>query len=70
MILILRNVAFCVILCRAGIRLKMKNLKELKWKILKLSFIPSTIEMVAVAVASYLILNIPIAWAFLLGFID
>ena len=66
---ILRSVAFCVILCKAGLRLKIKHLKLMKWNILKLSILPSSIEMLAITFSSYLILQTPLIWSFMLGYV-
>lgn len=66
---ILRNISFCVILCRAGLSLDMNSLFKLKWKIIKFSFIPCLIETLAFGIIGKFILNIPFSWAFLLGYV-
>ena len=64
---ILRNIAFCVILCRAGLSLNLNNILKIKWRILSLSFLPCLSEALALGVVGKFILNIPFSWAILLG---
>jgi len=66
---LLRNVAFCIILCRAGLSLHIESLFKLKWKIAKFSSIPCIVEACTVGVVSKFMLNIPFTWSFLLGFL-
>lgn len=64
---LLRNIAFCVILCRAGLSLEIESLIKLKWKIAKFSLVPNIFEAVVVGLAAKFLLNLPFTWAFLLG---
>lgn len=66
---LLRNMAFCVILCRAGLSLDLDKLKTMKFKILKFSIIPCLVESAIFAVVSVLILKLPFKWALLMGFV-
>jgi NhaP-type Na+/H+ or K+/H+ antiporter len=62
-----RNIAFCVILCRVGLRLDLKILRNLKWEITKLSALPCLIEAFVFAAIAYWLLKMPFLWALLLG---
>ena len=66
---LLRNIAFCVILCRAGLSLDLIKLKTMKLKIIKYSFIPCLIEAISFGLFAMWILKIPITWAILMGFV-
>lgn len=64
---LIRNVSFCVILCRAGLSLEIENLFNMKWKILKYSMIPNLCEATVIGIVSKFLLNIPTTWSFLSG---
>ncbi|CAF0984040.1 unnamed protein product [Brachionus calyciflorus] len=65
----LRNIAFCVILCRAGLSLDLVKLKSMKLKITLYAFIPCLTEAILFGIAAMLILKIPIGWSILMGFV-
>lgn len=64
---LLRNIAFCVILNRAGLSLEIDTIIKLKWKIIKFSAVPNTFEAISVGIVSKFLLGIPWTWSFLLG---
>lgn len=51
----------------AGLGLDAGALKKMIWMILNLAVIPVTVEVLGVAVASYLLLGLPWLWGLLLG---
>ena len=63
-----RGLALVVILIRAGLSLNPKQLRRLSLMVVRLAFVPCTIEAIAVACLSNLILGFPWTWAFMLGF--
>ncbi|XP_070544797.1 sodium/hydrogen exchanger 9B2-like [Ptychodera flava] len=65
----LRNVAFTVILIRAGLGLDASALKKLKVVCLCLASIPCLMECLTVAILGFLLLGFPWDWAFILGFV-
>ncbi|XP_074647339.1 sodium/hydrogen exchanger 9B2-like [Tubulanus polymorphus] len=65
----IRNIALVVILTRAGLGLDPKVLKKLSFVVLRLAFIPCIIEAVVVAITTYLLLDLPWVWGFMLGFV-
>ncbi|XP_051982698.1 sodium/hydrogen exchanger 9B2-like [Xyrauchen texanus] len=65
----LRNIALAVILVKAGLELDGKALRKLKAVCLRLSILPLTFEATTMAVVSYLLLGLPWAWGFILGFV-
>ncbi|XP_070544796.1 sodium/hydrogen exchanger 9B2-like isoform X2 [Ptychodera flava] len=65
----LRNIAFTVILIRAGLGLDAKALKKLKIVCLRLAFTPCSVECVTAAIVGFLLLNFPWDWGFMLGFV-
>ena len=66
---ILRSIGLIVILLRAGLELDPKAVLKLSTVCLRLSFTPLIIEAIVVAFASHLLLDFPIEWGFLLGFV-
>ncbi|RNA18518.1 mitochondrial sodium hydrogen exchanger 9B2-like [Brachionus plicatilis] len=66
---LLRNMAFCVILCRAGLSLDIDKLTKMKFKILKFSVIPCLVEAFVFALAAIFILKLSFKWALLMGFV-
>ena len=66
---VLRSIALVIILLRAGMELDPKAVLKLSTVCLRLSFTPLIIEAVAVAFVSHLLLDFPIKWGFLLGFV-
>lgn len=65
----LRSISFNFILCRAGLSLDLKIINQLKWKIIKFSFMPCLTEALIFGIVSKFVLNIPFLWSFLLGFV-
>jgi NhaP-type Na+/H+ or K+/H+ antiporter len=63
----IRQTALAVILTRAGLGLDPKILLAFKGLILRFAFFPTVLEAVAVAILANLILQMPWAWALLLG---
>jgi NhaP-type Na+/H+ or K+/H+ antiporter len=66
---ILRSIALIVILLRAGLGLDPKVIRKLSAVCLRLSFIPCLIEALTVSLATHLLLDFPLKWGFLLGFV-
>ena len=66
---ILRTFALAIILLRAGLGLDPKVLKKLSSVCLRLSFTPCIVEATTIAIATYLLLDFPLTWGFLLGFV-
>jgi NhaP-type Na+/H+ or K+/H+ antiporter len=66
---ILRSIALVVILLRAGLGLDTKVIRKLSAICLRLSFIPCLIEALTISLATHLLLDFPLKWGFLLGFV-
>ncbi|UYV75313.1 SLC9B2 [Cordylochernes scorpioides] len=64
----LRLTALVVILTRAGLGLDPTVLRQLSRTCLQLAFIPCLVEALVLALASHLLLDLPIKWALLAGF--
>lgn len=64
-----RTLAVSVMLARGGYSLNLFNLKKLKWKVLKIAFIPALTEAVVFGVVSHFVLKMPILWTIQSGFI-
>ena len=64
---LLRNISFCVILCKAGLRLKFSDITQLKFLIARKSLIPCLVEAAAFSVVCYLILKLTAIWSVLLA---
>ena len=64
-----RSLALIVILIRAGLGLNPEHLQRLSLLVIRLAFVPCTIEAISVACMSNLILGLPWTWAFMLGFV-
>lgn len=67
--LTLRLVALTAILLRAGLGLDLDALGRLKGNFLRLAFLPNLSEAVTVAAAAQVLLDLPLAWGLLLGFV-
>lgn len=63
----LRQMALCVILIRAGLGLDPKALRNLKFVILRLAFLPGLVEGTIMTIVSHFLLGIPWVWGILLG---
>lgn len=56
-----------IILIRAGLGLDPEALKKLNWVVLRLAFLPCSVETVSAAVVSHFVLDLPWLWSFMLG---
>ncbi len=65
----LRLTALAVILLRAGLGLDLRALVDLRVNLLRLAAFPNLSEALTVATAAYLLLDLPVTWAVLLGFV-
>jgi len=63
----LREIALVVILLRAGLSLDITDLKAIGRPAILMSFIPATLEIIAVAILAPLLFDIPIIEALILG---
>lgn len=63
---------FCLtfIMIRAGLQLTITALKEHPMFVLAMAFIPCTMEMMTITIASRYILEYPWEWAFMTGYVD
>ena len=66
---ILRTLALAIILLRAGLGLDKKVLQKLSFVCLRFAFIPCIFEAATIALTTYLLLDFPLVWGFLLGFV-
>ncbi|KNC53383.1 uncharacterized protein AMSG_08888 [Thecamonas trahens ATCC 50062] len=66
---VLKSSALAVILIRGGLGLSLPALKAMGMPTLRLSTIPVLVEAAAVGVLAMLFLDLPVAWALLLGFV-
>ncbi|XP_017776313.1 PREDICTED: mitochondrial sodium/hydrogen exchanger 9B2-like [Nicrophorus vespilloides] len=64
---VLRQLALVNIMLPAGLGMDPKALKKLIGMILNLAIVPVAVEVVAIAVASHFLLNLPWLWGVLLG---
>ena len=65
----IRSTALVVILIRAGLGLDPQKLRSLSCMVFRLAFLPCLAESSTVALASHLILGLPLIWGFMLGFV-
>ncbi|CAL1260985.1 unnamed protein product [Larinioides sclopetarius] len=65
----LRAAAFVVILLKAGLGLDAEKLKSLRRIVFQLAFSPCIVETIVLGVSSHFLLNLPWAWAIMLGFV-
>ena len=65
----IRSTALVVILIRAGLGLDPVKLRSLSGMVFRLAFLPCLAESSTVALASHLILGLPVIWGFMLGFV-
>ncbi|CAG0888753.1 unnamed protein product [Cyprideis torosa] len=63
-----RGTALAIILTRAGLGLDPAALRKLGWVVVRLAFSPCLAEACVVAVLSHLLLQMPLSYAFMLGF--
>ena len=62
--------ALCVILCRAGLGVNISVLKNIKFQVFKLAFLPVTMEAISFSIVNKFILNMPFEWSFLLWYVS
>ncbi len=65
----LRLVALTVILLRAGMGLDLEALRRLRGVFLRLALLPNLAEAMTVAIVSHMLLDLPLLWGLLLGFV-
>lgn len=65
----LRLAALAVILLRAGLGLDIPALIDLRANLLRLAVLPNITEAVTVAMAAVILLDLPLVWGLLLGFV-
>ena len=65
----LRYIGLVIIILRAGLELDPKTIVKMTAVCLRLSFIPSIVETLTVALFCNLFLDFPLKWGFLLGFL-
>ena len=58
-----------MILTQAGLGLDPVALRKLSWSVVRLAFLPCLVEAVTAALSAYLILDFPLDWGFMLGFV-
>ncbi|XP_075213979.1 sodium/hydrogen exchanger 9B2-like isoform X2 [Lycorma delicatula] len=68
-VIVLREMALCVILIRAGLGLDAEALLRLSLVVMRLAFLPCIGESLTVAVASHILFGYPWLWGILLGFL-
>ncbi|XP_049855850.1 sodium/hydrogen exchanger 9B2-like [Schistocerca gregaria] len=62
-----RLAAITCVLVRAGLALEAKSMKQYQWLIMRLAFLPMFAEMLAVTIATYLLLGFSWLWSAILG---
>lgn len=67
--LVLRLIALTVILLRAGLGMDLDALVGLRASLVRLAFLPNLTEAFTVAVVAKLVLDMPLLWGLLLGFV-
>jgi len=65
----LRNIAYCIVLCRAGLALDIGAVSNMLGPALRLAFMPNIVEAVVAAILANLILGFPWFLAFAAGFL-
>lgn len=66
---ILRNIALATILIEGGLGLDPSILRRTSWVCLQLCLIPLITDTAVTGICGYLILDLPVIWSFMLGFI-
>ena len=66
---IIRNIAITVLLIQTGIELDLSVLRRMSWLVMRICFLPMISEILVVSIASCFMLNLPIVWSLMLGFI-
>lgn len=64
-----RSLALTLILCRAGLSLDLEALKRLRFVVARLALLPGLSEALVIAGLSAFLLDFPVAWALMLGFV-
>ncbi len=67
--LVLRLIALTVILLRAGLGMDLNALIALRASLVRLAFLPNLSEAITVAFVAKLVLDMPVLWGLLLGFV-
>jgi NhaP-type Na+/H+ or K+/H+ antiporter len=67
--IVLRLIALTIILIRAGLGLNLAALLELRGNLLRLSLLPNLSEAVTVALVARFVIDLPLPWGLLLGFV-
>jgi len=65
----IRLLALALILCRAGLGLDIDALKRLRWVVIRLAALPCFSEATVIAFLAHFLLDFPIGWAAMLGFV-
>mmetsp|Transcript_1387 Transcript_1387/g.3751 ORF Transcript_1387/g.3751 Transcript_1387/m.3751 type:complete len:522 (-) Transcript_1387:104-1669(-) len=65
----IRNMALALILCRAGLGMDVQALRKLRFVVARLSLLPCLTEATVIASLSIWLLDFPLAWGAMLGFI-
>ncbi len=65
----LRLIALTVILLRAGLGLDLDALVGLRGSLVRLAFLPNLCEAITVAGVAWVVLDLPVIWGLLLGFV-
>jgi len=63
----LRQIALIVILIRAGLALKLEDMKKMGWPALFMAFLPATFEIIGVVLLASMLFNLSLIEAALLG---
>lgn len=66
---LIRSISLVLILTRGGMSLEPDALRQLKFGIMRLAFLPCLCEGLTEGIAGHFILGIPWIWSFLLGFV-
>lgn len=67
--IVLRLIALTVILLRAGLGLDLNAIAGLRGSLARLAFLPNLGEVVTVAIVAGFVLDLPLVWGLLLGFV-
>ncbi|XP_054156261.1 sodium/hydrogen exchanger 9B2-like [Oppia nitens] len=66
---VLRSASLVSVLLEAGLELDPKVIRKLSFVALRMAFVPMMVEVVAITFATYWLIQFPIKWGFLLGFV-
>jgi NhaP-type Na+/H+ or K+/H+ antiporter len=65
----LRSASLVVILLEAGLELDPKVIRKMSFVCLRMAFVPLVVEVLAITFATYFLIDFPLKWGFLLGFV-